>query len=175
VTGAANDSAGHNNRCREQSALSKAGWSTILADSDTFVGEVPHFARRAENWNFATRHCIRRRTSLCFWRNRRRPRAHRLPALICYLQGRQAAGRAGCSAHPDREGLPIWGPEPFASSSGLALRSSREAPSWAAFRPAGASRQTRRRGESAAAGRRKGSTPPRSWSTDASNSLRKCA
>jgi len=31
LIGAANHSAGHSNRCRESSAPSKAGWSTILA------------------------------------------------------------------------------------------------------------------------------------------------
>jgi hypothetical protein len=63
-------------------------------------------------------------------------------------------------------------PEPFAPSPERATRrSSREAPSRAAFRPGGASRQTRRWGGSAAAGRRKGSTPPRSCSLMPRNSL----
>jgi hypothetical protein len=115
VTGAANDSAGHNNRCREQSALSKAGWSTTWPTSDTFVGDVQRFAGRAENWNSATRHS---RT------------------LIRYLQGRQAADRAGCLRTPTRRAPDLWGPEPFAPSPERgALRSSREAPSRAAVRP----------------------------------------
>jgi hypothetical protein len=154
VTGAANDSAGHNNRCREQSALSKAGWSTTWPTSDTFVGDVPRFAGRAENLNSATRHSR---------------------ILIRYLQGRQAAGRGGGACAPRREGLPILGAGALRSLTGagctpLITRS----PVPGCCSPRAGLRGKRGAGErSAAAGRRKGSTPPRSWSADVCNSLRK--
>lgn len=35
-----NDSAGHKNRCREPSALSKAGWSTTITPEDTSKGVI---------------------------------------------------------------------------------------------------------------------------------------
>jgi hypothetical protein len=73
--------------------------------------------------------------------------------LICCLRGKdRQVGRAGVFAHPNREGLPIWGQcrgPSLLHPSWRSRRSPREAPSRAAVRPGGASRQTRRLGRAA--------------------------
>jgi hypothetical protein len=166
LTGAANNSAGHKNRCRELSALSKAGWSTIFGrPRDLGRRCIPTFCWRLKDGTPGN-HRHRQASSACAFGPGSLTPVPPWSNLIGYLQlGEQAADRAGCLDTPPRR-APGNGvlPEPFASfwtrptghgasrMSGHHMPLRARSPVRAAECPGGASRHTRRQGEAAPPG-----------------------
>jgi len=131
------------NRRREPSALSKAGWSTILADLTPWSAmPPPTFAERAENWRFASHHHTGMTVRACD--DVAGVSAHRFHvdgrrsawSATCRKQGRKRVEQ-GCLATPTTKGSRTRGlfrspslPFPWTRcfpSSGHSCRSSREA------------------------------------------------
>jgi hypothetical protein len=142
---------GRSNRRREPSALSKAGWSTILADPTPGRRYLRRFAGRAENWKFASHQHTGRAVRSCVHGAGSCASTHvdgRRSASVNYLRGGEAGSRSSrVSGHPTTKGSRLQGRcripfAPFPVGALLPLerqpcRSSREAPSGLLFAPPG--------------------------------------
>jgi hypothetical protein len=155
---------GRSNRRREPSALSKSGWSTILADP-TPGRRYLRFAGRAENWKFRVSPTHGKGRAVV--RPWRRGLAHRLTPTVggeprsatCAGTGRKPVEQ-GCLATPTVKGSRFQGRcripslhsrRRAASSRAATMPLFARSPVRAAFCPAGASRHMRRLGEGGAA------------------------